>query len=71
MSWKSGTELYEAIMDALRKTGLSHDKRKKFHIRVVEAFADAGWDCEYECRRVDQAYDEALDELYPDMDWGD
>jgi len=60
MSWKSGTELYEAIMDALRKTGLSH-----------EAFADAGWDCEYECRRVDQAYDEALDELYPDMDWGD
>ena len=64
MGWSSGTELFDALIEAVSSTTLDKEERRAVYRRMLKAFTDADWDSPEECLGDDPAYDAAYKELY-------
>jgi len=66
MGWASGTYIMEDIIKAAQEHISETTNRREFYKKVIKAFESGDWDCQTECIGRDNAFDEALKELYPD-----
>ena len=65
MGWASGSYLMELIIEGAKQEFPDHDLRKRMYKIIIPAMRDQDWDTELECLEDDDAYAEALMELYP------
>jgi NAD-dependent DNA ligase len=65
MSWSSGSELMDSVIDAL-KSVKDANIRKNVYAALIPAFEDMDCDTLYECRDRDDAFATAYDEIHPE-----
>lgn len=64
MSWSSGSELMDNVIDAMQAVK-DAKVRKTVYASLIEAFEDMDCDTLYECRDSDPVFAEAYRELHP------
>jgi hypothetical protein len=69
VGWASGSEIYDKVVDVLMKHIPQHKDRKAAHAELIAAFEEHDCDTLDECMGRDKAFDEALREANPDVDW--
>lgn len=65
MGWASGSDLYSQVIDVLKEYIPKKEKRVEAHEILIQAFESMDWDTEVECLGEDEAFDEAMKNLYP------
>lgn len=59
MGWSSGSEIMNAVIEAVRDID-GKERRKKIYRTVVSALEDNDWDTQDESLGLDQAFDELM-----------
>lgn len=67
MGWASGSQIYDEIIDCLLEEVEDKESRKRIHKKIILAFKNKDWDTACECLDKDEAFDEALREIDPDL----
>lgn len=67
MGWSSGSSLFNSVIKVIKPNIADKKKRVEIYKELIVAFVDSDWDTLDECLGADDAYDEAVDELYPDL----
>jgi hypothetical protein len=67
MGWSSGSEIMNAVIDAVTENVKDKDARKKIYGPIITALEDADWDTQDESMGIDEAFDELMAEQYPDI----
>jgi hypothetical protein len=63
MGWCSGTELFDAVIDAIPEEARTAD----LFAKIIDAFEDRDWDCEMESDYSSQPmFREAIRRLHPE-----
>ena len=65
MGWASGSEIMNAVIDAVKPHVTDKAARKAIYTPVIGALEDGDWDTQDESMGKDEAFDEALTELHP------
>lgn len=65
MGWASGSSLMDSVIDAAKSAIDDRELRIGFYKKVINAFEAHDWDTQNECEGRDDAFDEALYEIYP------
>jgi len=65
MSWKSGSSIFDEIINHLMETVDDDQLRKDIYSGLIEIFENHDCDTLYECQNQDEAFDEVWDEMYP------
>lgn len=68
MSWKSGTRIFDGIIDALNEANVSDDVRKEIYENLWNVFEDADFDSWYDLLGSDPVFDELYKEKLPDTE---
>lgn len=66
MGWASGSDLMAEVIAILVDTVPQYEKRKVIYKRLINAFEYHDWDCQQDCLELDEAFDEVLNQMYPD-----
>ena len=66
MGWASGADVMSGVIGAVQKEVKDKKSRKRIYKEIIEVLENSDWDTQDECRGEDSAYDEVLDELYPE-----
>lgn len=72
MGWSSGSKVFSEIIQVLLETVENDETRKEIYAGLIEIFENTA-DCDtlYECKGEDDAFDEVLEEYYPEDDLTD
>lgn len=69
MGWASGSTLFSRVIETLKDHVEDYDDRVAIYQDLIQDFSDADWDTQDECLGEDDAYDEALYNVFPE--WKD
>ena len=64
MSWKSGSELFDKIIQILGDNIYDYDTRESIYLQLISAFEEIDCDTLYECLEQDKAFDAAYKQIY-------
>lgn len=60
MGWSSGSEIMNAVIEAVRDEVKNKERRKAIYKPVIEILENGDWDTQDESIGLDQAFDELL-----------
>ena len=64
MGWSSGTEIFQAVIEAAKKHIPDTEDRKQFYADIYPAFREQDWDTEGECFDDDPLFEEVYCETW-------
>jgi hypothetical protein len=67
MSWKSGSDIFEQIIEALLDADVSKNQRIEIYQHLIETFIDHDCDTLYQLKGMDECFDQTL-KLFEDED---
>jgi hypothetical protein len=62
MGWASGSDLFNAVIKAAKRSIKDPKARRKFYLALLSAFNDLDWDTQNECEGEDPVFDVILRE---------
>ena len=71
MGWSRGSGVMDDVIAVLKKHVDDDTKRWRIYTALIEVFENNDCDTLYECQGVDDAFDEAWNDLYPEEEEDD
>ena len=66
MGWSTGSSLMSDIIEQFEDLEIDDETKKKVYTTLIEAFDNYDCDTLFECVGVDDMYDDAYKEIFPD-----